>query len=89
MCPSDRSMCLTEAEWARLLSKRCDAAERARAAEHIGSCAQCADEYRLLQPLQCVGRGRRARALTRRRGTHRAAGPHGARGGRRLASRSR
>ena len=49
---SDRPLCLTETDWARLLSKQMDAAERARTAEHIGSCSQCADEYRLLQPLQ-------------------------------------
>ena len=50
--PSDRPLCLTETDWTRLLSKQMDAAERARTAEHIGSCSQCADEYRLLQPLQ-------------------------------------
>jgi len=49
---SDRSACLTEAEWARLLSKEADDGERTRAAEHIGSCTECAGEYRLLLPLQ-------------------------------------
>ena len=50
--PSDRPLCLTETDWTRLLSRQMDAAERARTAEHIGSCSRCADEYRLLQPLQ-------------------------------------
>jgi hypothetical protein len=50
--PSDRPLCLTETDWTRLLSRQMDAVERARSAEHIGSCSQCADEYRLLQPLQ-------------------------------------
>jgi hypothetical protein len=50
--PSDRSACLTDAEWARLLSKDADTTERVRAAGHIASCVACADEYRLLQPLQ-------------------------------------
>jgi hypothetical protein len=54
---TDRPLCLTEADWTRLLSKQMDAAERVHAAEHIGSCAQCADEYRLLQPLQGWGEG--------------------------------
>ena len=49
---SDRSACLTEVEFARLLSKEAEGAERLRAAAHIASCAECADEYRLLQPLQ-------------------------------------
>ena len=53
--PSDRPLCLTEVDWTRLLSRQMDAAERARTAEHIGSCSQCADEYRLLQPLQAWG----------------------------------
>jgi hypothetical protein len=48
----DRSGCLTDVEWASLLSKEADDQERARAAEHIGACATCADEYRLLLPLQ-------------------------------------
>jgi len=50
--PSTRAACLTEAEWARLLSKEAEGAERARAAAHIASCTECADEYHLLQPLQ-------------------------------------
>lgn len=49
---SDRSGCLTDVEWARLLSKEADEAERVRAADHIGSCSACADEYHLLLPLQ-------------------------------------
>ena len=49
---SDRSACLTEADWARLLSQQMDGTERTRTAEHIGSCSQCADEYSLLQPVQ-------------------------------------
>jgi hypothetical protein len=49
---SDRSACLTEAAWAHLLSKDADNEARARAAVHIGSCTACADEYRLLMPLQ-------------------------------------
>ena len=53
--PPERAFCLTEVDWAHLLSKQMNAAERARTAEHIGSCAQCADEYRLLQPLQAWG----------------------------------
>jgi hypothetical protein len=53
--PPDQPRCLTEADWARLLSKQMDAAERAQAAEHIASCSQCADEYRLLLPLQAWG----------------------------------
>jgi hypothetical protein len=52
---SDRPLCLTEVDWTRLLAKQMDAAERARTAEHIGSCSQCADEYRLLEPLQAWG----------------------------------
>ena len=48
---SDRSACLTEVEWRRLLTKEADDGERARAADHIGSCSECAEEYRLLQPL--------------------------------------
>jgi hypothetical protein len=50
--PSDRSACLTDEDWARLVSQRMDSAERGRIAEHVGSCSQCADEYRLLQPMQ-------------------------------------
>ena len=50
--PSDRSTCLTDVEWARLLSKEAATTERARAADHISSCTACADEYRLLKPLQ-------------------------------------
>lgn len=50
--PSDRSGCLGEVEWARLLTKEASEQERARAADHIGSCTQCADEYRLVLPLQ-------------------------------------
>ena len=50
--PSGRSTCLTDSEWTRLLSKDADAQERARAATHIASCTACAEEYRLLQPLQ-------------------------------------
>ena len=53
--PPDRPLCLADADWARLLSKEMDPAERARTAEHIASCSQCADEYRLLQPLQAWG----------------------------------
>jgi hypothetical protein len=48
----DRSLCLTDTEWARLLSKDADDTERARAAHHIGTCTACAGEFRLLQPLQ-------------------------------------
>jgi hypothetical protein len=47
--------CLTETEWARLLSKAADTAERMRAAAHIASCSTCAEEYRLLQPLESWG----------------------------------
>lgn len=50
--PADRAACLTEEEWQRLLSMEADAVERARAAGHIATCAECAEEYRLLQPLQ-------------------------------------
>ena len=50
--PADRSACLTEVEWARLLTKEADADGRARAADHIASCRECAEEYRLLQPLR-------------------------------------
>ncbi len=50
--PADRSACLTEVEWARLLTKEPDAEVRARAADHIASCRECAEEYRLLQPLR-------------------------------------
>jgi hypothetical protein len=52
---SDRSACLTDSEWARLLSEAAAPAERVRAAGHIASCGECADEYRLLQPLQSWG----------------------------------
>ena len=50
--PSDRSRCLTDDEWARLLAKDADAAEREHAVSHIATCSACADEYSLLQPLQ-------------------------------------
>ena len=83
----DRPPCLTETEWVRLLSKQMDAAERARTAEHIGSCSQCADEYRLLQPLQSWVTDAE-RVLSPVTVPEPAAGPDGARGGRRLASRS-
>lgn len=48
----DRSSCLTDTEWARLLSGEVEPGERVRAASHIASCAACTEEYRLLQPLQ-------------------------------------
>ena len=50
--PSDRSACLTEVEWARLMAKEVNEEERVRAADHIGSCTECAEEYRFLLPLQ-------------------------------------
>jgi hypothetical protein len=50
--PSGRSACVTEGEWVRLLSKDADNESRARAAAHIGTCTACAEEYRLLTPLQ-------------------------------------
>src|SRR6185295_18888026 len=50
--PPERAECLTDVEWARLLSKEADGAERTRAAAHMASCALCSEEYRLLQPLQ-------------------------------------
>jgi hypothetical protein len=46
------SECLTDAAWARLLSKAATAPERLRAAEHMASCAVCADDYRALRLLQ-------------------------------------
>jgi hypothetical protein len=48
----DRSGCLTDDEWARLLAKDLDDAGRERVISHIASCSACADEYSLLQPLQ-------------------------------------
>jgi len=50
--PSDRSACLREVEWTRLLTKEASEAERGRGADHISSCAECAEEYRLLLPLE-------------------------------------
>src|SRR5262249_29842968 len=50
--PPARAECLTDVEWARLLSKEADNVERTRAAAHMASCVSCAEEYRLLQPLQ-------------------------------------
>ena len=50
--PFDCSACLTDAEWAHLLTNELGEAERARAAHHLGTCTRCADEYRLLQPLE-------------------------------------
>jgi hypothetical protein len=49
---SERSGCLTDDEWARLLATDADDAERECAVSHIASCSACADEYSLLQPLQ-------------------------------------
>lgn len=46
------SACLDDSEWTRLLSKDASPDVRARAATHIASCAACAEEYRLLQPLR-------------------------------------
>jgi hypothetical protein len=46
-----RSACLSEKDWERLMANEADAAERARAAGHIATCTDCAEEYRLLQPL--------------------------------------
>jgi hypothetical protein len=68
-----RAGCLTDDEWAALLSQDVKPASRARAAKHIASCAQCADEYRLLEPLkpwveeavQVLSPGRRAGRDTR------------------------
>jgi multidrug efflux pump subunit AcrA (membrane-fusion protein) len=51
----DPSDCLTDTAWARLLSTEADDEERLRAAGHIASCSACADQYRLLQPLQSWG----------------------------------
>lgn len=50
--PSDRSACLKDHEWARLLAQEADEQERTRAAGHLATCTLCADEYRLLQPLE-------------------------------------
>jgi hypothetical protein len=50
--PFDCSACLTDAEWAHLLTNELGEAARARAAHHLGTCTRCAHEYRLLQPLQ-------------------------------------
>src|SRR5262249_23047968 len=50
--PPERADCLTDVEWARLLSKEADGTARMRAAAHMASCAACTEEYRLLQPLQ-------------------------------------
>jgi hypothetical protein len=50
--PPDRATCLTEHEWARLLGNEADEHERTRAATHLATCTMCADEYRLLQPLE-------------------------------------
>jgi hypothetical protein len=49
---SPGSACLSDGEWTRLLSKAVDAQERLRFATHIASCTVCADEYRLLHPVQ-------------------------------------
>jgi hypothetical protein len=50
--PSHRSTCLQDHEWARLLAQETDEQERVRAASHIAACTRCADEYRILQPLE-------------------------------------
>jgi hypothetical protein len=50
--PGDRSSCLTEEEWQRLASNEVDATERARLAQHIARCADCADEYRIVHSLR-------------------------------------
>jgi hypothetical protein len=49
---ADRSRCLTDDEWARLLAADAPDELRERAATHIASCSACAEEYSLLQPLQ-------------------------------------
>jgi len=50
----DGSACLTDAEWAHLLTNELGEAERARAGHHLGTCTKCAEEYRLLQPLRSL-----------------------------------
>lgn len=47
-----RAGCLTDDEWVALLSQDARPALRARAAKHMASCALCAEEYRLLEPLR-------------------------------------
>jgi hypothetical protein len=44
----DRSACLLDDQWARLLSNEATDAERSQAADHVGRCADCAAEYRLM-----------------------------------------
>jgi hypothetical protein len=44
--------CLTDTAWVRLLSSEADTAERMRSAAHIASCSTCAEEYRLLRPIE-------------------------------------
>jgi len=50
--PPDRSGCLTDHEWALLLSQEPDDPERVRMASHIAECTACTEEYRLLLPLK-------------------------------------
>lgn len=49
---SERSGCLTDHEWARLLSQEADGPERVRMANHIAACDACTEEYRLLLPVK-------------------------------------
>lgn len=47
-----RTGCLTEDEFARLLSGEASSQERMHAAQHMATCASCAEEYKLLEPLR-------------------------------------
>lgn len=46
-----RAGCLTEDTFARLMSGEANTDERLRAAQHMATCASCAEEYKLLEPL--------------------------------------
>jgi len=48
----DRSGCVTDQEWTRLLGQEADDPERVRVASHIAECATCTEEYRLLSPFK-------------------------------------
>jgi hypothetical protein len=44
--------CLAEEDWPRLMAGEASRAERQRAAQHLATCAACADEYRALHALR-------------------------------------